>query len=145
MFFSLCTHFSWKSRLRDRSHSDRRCSYERKQPHDGAEPTVAPIPVSCPGWCRNRCMPHEATSTWWWCGDPGSWRSAAPAVGPRGGSDAQGHVTEQPLLGAAVVALSEGGNQLVFFWRHVQTLVAVHVQQGEPLKRRRINGGKNHV
>lgn len=61
--------------------------------------------------------------------------------GPRAGSGAQGHVTEQPLLGAAVVAVSEGGDQLVFFSRHVQTLVAVHVQQGEPLRRRRISGG----
>lgn len=53
------------------------------------------------------------------------------------GSDAQGHVTEQPLLRAAVVALSEGGNHLVVLRGHVQTLVAVHVQQGEPLKSRR--------
>lgn len=53
------------------------------------------------------------------------------------GSDAQGHVAEQPLLRAAVVAVSEGGNHLVLLRRHVQTLVAVHVQQGEPLESRR--------
>lgn len=52
----------------------------------------------------------------------------------RGGrSDAQGHVTEQPLLGAAVVAVSQGGHHLVLLRRHVQTLVAVHMQQGESL------------
>lgn len=56
--------------------------------------------------------------------------------GGRGeGSDAQGHVTEQPLLRAAVVAVSQGGHHLVLFRRHVQTLVAVHMQQGESLEK----------
>ncbi len=50
-------------------------------------------------------------------------------------SDTQGHVTEQPLLRAAVVAVSQGGHHLVLFRRHVQTLVAVHMQQGEFLMR----------
>lgn len=71
------------------------------------------------------------------CGAAGSLRWRAPAAGPRWRSDAQGHVTEQPLLRAAVVAVSEGGDHLVLLRRHVQTLVAVHVQQGEPLKSRR--------
>lgn len=53
------------------------------------------------------------------------------------GSDAQGHVTEQPLLRAAVVAVSQGGHHLVLLRRHVQTLVAVHVQQCESLERGR--------
>lgn len=51
------------------------------------------------------------------------------------GSDAQGHVTEQPLLRAAVVAVSQGGHHLVLLRRHVQTLVAVHMQQSESLRR----------
>lgn len=49
------------------------------------------------------------------------------------GSDAQGHVAEQPLLRAAAVAVSQGGDHLVLLGRHVQTLVAVDVQQGESL------------
>lgn len=57
------------------------------------------------------------------------------------GSDTQGHVTEQPLLGAAVVAVSQGGHHLVLLRRHVQTLVAVHMQQGEPLRR----GGRKTI
>lgn len=52
-----------------------------------------------------------------------------------GGSDAQGHVAEQPLLSAAAVAVSQGGDHLVLLRRHVQTLVAVHVQQGKALQR----------
>lgn len=49
------------------------------------------------------------------------------------GSNAQGHVSQQPLLRAAAVAVSQGGDHLVLLRRHVQTLVAVHMQQGEPL------------
>lgn len=48
-------------------------------------------------------------------------------------SDAKGHVSEQPLLGAAAAAVSQGGDHLVLLRRHVQALVAVHVQQGQSL------------
>lgn len=51
------------------------------------------------------------------------------------GSDAQGHVTKQPLLGAATAAVSQGGGHLVLLRWHVQTLVAINVEQCEVLRR----------
>lgn len=56
-------------------------------------------------------------------------------VGGGGRSDAEGHVAEQPLLRAAVVAVSQRGHHLVLLGRHVQALVAVDVQQRQSLHR----------
>lgn len=50
-------------------------------------------------------------------------------------SDAQSHVTKQPLLRAAAVAVSQGRDHLVLLRWHVQTLVAVHMHQGESLEK----------
>lgn len=50
------TSFTGKWRLGDHGRS---CKW--KQPHDGAEPAAAAVPVSCPGWCRNRCHSHPVT------------------------------------------------------------------------------------
>lgn len=48
------------------------------------------------------------------------WRTEAASLEDRGeGSDAQGHVAEQPLLGAAAGAVSQGGDHLVFLRWHV--------------------------
>lgn len=55
--------------------------------------------------------------------------------GGGGRSDAEGHVAEQPLLRAAVVAVSQRGHHLVLLGRHVQALVAVDVQQRQSLHR----------
>lgn len=72
----------------------------------------------------------EVRATWWGRGEPGQ-----AGREPRGtGSDAQGHVAEQPLLGPAAVAVSQGGDHLVLLRRHVQALVAVHVKECESLK-----------
>lgn len=50
-------------------------------------------------------------------------------------SERQCHVAEEPLLGAAACAVSQGGHHLVLLSRHVQTLVTVDMQQGQPLGR----------
>lgn len=65
------------------------------------------------------------------------WAGEGQGEGQVGGgrSDAEGHVAEQPLLRAAVVAVSQRGHHLVLLGRHVQALVAVDVQQRQSLHR----------
>lgn len=115
-----------------------------------------PIKISCccmdprdhrPSWNRKKCMLLVSGATWWPRAQPGRvwimtewWRAHGVE-----GSDAEGHVTEQPLLRAAVIAVSEGGDRLVLLRRHVQTLVAVHMQKCESLeeKQTRYKTGAN--
>lgn len=47
----------------------------------------------------------------------------------------QSHVPQQPLLGPAAAAVLHGGHHFVFFGRFVETLVAVHMSQGESLEK----------
>lgn len=49
MMFSARTSFIEKRCLRGHGRTACRCSYKWKQPHDGAEPGAAAVPVSCPG------------------------------------------------------------------------------------------------
>lgn len=78
----------------------------------------------------------EVRATWWGRGPPG--QAGRESWGT--GSDAQGHVAEQPLLGPAAVAVSQGGDHLVLLRRHVQALVAVHVKERESLKEKNKTG-----
>lgn len=87
------------------------------------------------GCNKRKRMLYVVRATWSGSGQPGQVRRTGGGEGEQWGegSDAQGHVTEQPLLGAAAVAVSQGGDHLVLLGRHVQALVAVHVKQRESL------------